>query len=255
MKLMALRAIWRCCFDKAAVETGDGIPILRPLLDAARLHEFAVALRGEASALDFVVWAIVVAEDVVPDPAAASGSPAPEFFAGVLPEIGYVDDAVVRLVIVDAEEIAMDIAGEDRHRGGIVPVPALIDAIPSRPALDDGEGIVRDGLAHGIDVLEVIGGGDRSVGPEEIEVMERCGVEERHSLFQPGGVGTEGELDLPIHLGDPIDGANEGRSASVGILMHCRLDVETVSVVWAKGKLNSMPPAIQAPRGPTRPYL
>ncbi len=162
-----------CRFDKAAVETGDGIPILRPLLDAMRLHEFAIALRGEASALDFVVGAVIVAEDVVPDPAAASRSPTPKFFAGVLSEVGYMDDAVVGLVVVDAEEIAVDIARKDSERAGIVLVPALIDAFPDRPALHDGEGIVGDGLAHGVEVLEVVRGRDCGVGPEEIEVIER----------------------------------------------------------------------------------
>src|ERR1700679_212577 len=72
-----------CRFDEATVETGDGIPILRPLFDAMRLHEFAITLGGETSALNLVVWAIVVAEDVVPDPAAAGRSPTPKFFARI----------------------------------------------------------------------------------------------------------------------------------------------------------------------------
>src|SRR6202020_331680 len=131
-----------CRFHKAATEARDGIPIFRPLLDAMRLHEFAVALRGKASALDFVVGAVLVAEDVVPDFAAARCSPTPKFLAGVLAEVGYVHDAVVGLVVVNAEKVAVDIAGKDGQRAGIVLVPALIDAFPDRPALHDGEGIV-----------------------------------------------------------------------------------------------------------------
>src|SRR5882757_4747685 len=60
-----------CGVNKAAVETGDGIPILGPLFNAMRLHELAVALGGEAPALDFVVGSVIVAEDGVPDAAAA----------------------------------------------------------------------------------------------------------------------------------------------------------------------------------------
>ncbi len=213
-----------CGFDEAAVEIGDRIPEFGPLLNAAGFHEFAVALGGEASTLNLVIWTVVIAEDLVPDPAAAGGSPTPYFFARVLAEIGYVDDAVVRLVVVDAEKVAMDIPGEDGHGAGNVPVPTLIDAFPDRPALDDGEWIVIDGLAHGVDVLEVIGGRDRGVGPEEVELIESGCVEERDALFEPGGIGPQGERDLPIHIGDPVDGTDKSRSAAVGILMQSGLD-------------------------------
>src|ERR1700679_99460 len=100
-----------CRFHKAAVETGDGIPILGPLLNAMRLHEFAVALRGKASALNFVVGAVIVAEDVVPDSAAASCSPTPKFLAGVLAEVRYVHNAIVRLGVVGAEKAPGDHGG------------------------------------------------------------------------------------------------------------------------------------------------
>ncbi len=49
-------------------------------------------------------------------------------------------------------------------------------------------------------------------------------VEERDALFQSGGIGTEGECDLPIHLRNPVDGAHDGGRAAIGVLMQRRLD-------------------------------
>src|SRR6478672_4332809 len=113
----------------------------------------------------------------------------------------------------------MNIPGEDRHGAGNVPVPTLIDAFPDRPALDASEWIVRDGFAHGVDVLEVIGGWNRGVGPEEVKLIESGCIEERDSLFEPGGIGPQRERDLPIHIGDPVDGTDKSRNAAVRILM------------------------------------
>ena len=87
------------------------------------------------------------------------------------------DHTVVGGMVINAEEVPLHVATEGSHGAGIILIPTLIDTIPDGPALRDGERIVINGFAHGVDVLQIVGGMDSGIGPEEVEMIARRGVE------------------------------------------------------------------------------
>src|SRR5271157_2859038 len=98
----------------------------------ARRHEFIVQLCFEPARLDFIVSPIVIGKEDRPNQTVVSLTPGPNLLPQDLPEVCHMHNAIIRLLVIGPEEIAMHLAAEERGGLANILVPAIIHSVIER---------------------------------------------------------------------------------------------------------------------------
>src|SRR2546423_10267050 len=97
-------------FEKAPAETFDRIPVFSEMLDSMRRDELVFHLRLKAPGLKFDILPVRFRQLVDPNFTGVIRAPGPGLFARHFTMICDMDDAMIRLLVVDAEEVALRVA-------------------------------------------------------------------------------------------------------------------------------------------------